>query len=103
MSNKNKINSFIVNKIKEYRKEANMQQNIIADILGISRVAYINIEKERQYMSIDKVYILACVYKKQISDFFPPLINIEPEIQIVEDIEIKRIKRITKNAKSIIL
>ena|ERR1700753_2344794 len=97
MNSKNKkyVNEYIISMLIKYRKEAKMLQQTVADLLGISRVAYINIEQGRQNLSAEKIYMLSCVWKINVSNFFPPL----KEIKIIskkEKIVIKKEKQIIK-------
>lgn len=99
--NKDYINNHIVSITIKYRKEANILQSTMSEILGVTRTSYINIEKGRQRLSPDKIYILACVFNKSIQSFFPPLKEINITTETVE-VKVIKIKNVT-TAKKIIL
>lgn len=74
--NKDYINKYVISIAVKYRKEANIKQSTMAEILGVTRTSYLNIESGRQRLSPDKIYILACIFNKSIESFFPPVIEI---------------------------
>lgn len=61
----------------------------------MSRVSIVNIESGRHGTTAEKIYIIACIFSTSISDFYPPLKEIEYEI-VTEMVEVKRMKAIKK-------
>ncbi|MEM1337285.1 MAG: helix-turn-helix transcriptional regulator [Bacteroidota bacterium] len=66
------------------RQQAGITQQEIADFLAMSRVNVINMEKGRQRISAPVLYLMACIYKKPINEFFPEPLNFE--LQIKEEV-----------------
>ncbi len=95
---KAEIRKHVTKMVRQVRKEAGLFTQVqIADILGLSRVAYVNIEYGRQHLSLDKLYVIACLHGKSISYFFPPLVKLK-----VKSDQIKVVKFRTKY-KSVII
>ncbi len=71
------VNKFMVAKFRALRKAGKIDQEEMGQMLGLTRTSVINIEKGRQYLSMDKVYMLCCLFGCQPNDFFPEPRKIE--------------------------
>ena len=65
------ISVFIGKKIRGFRIEAKMKQEDMGAIFGLTMASIVNIELGRQSPKAYMVYILACLFDKNISDFYP--------------------------------
>lgn len=102
-ANKEKVNKYIIDVLKKYRKETIYTQADLAKMLDITRTSYINIEAGRHFLSADKIYILSCVFKKPIQSFFPEQVSIVPLItETIKTVVIRKDKKI-RNVKKITL
>jgi transcriptional regulator with XRE-family HTH domain len=72
---KSAIDLFVINKIKEKRKEFNISQRGIADILNCSAgfVGEVESEKYVTKYSVHQLYLIAKEFECPPSEFFPPL------------------------------
>ncbi|WP_234125023.1 helix-turn-helix transcriptional regulator [Clostridium hydrogenum] len=58
------------NQIKKFRKEHNMTQEQLADIVGVSARTIISLEKEIYNPSILLAYKIACVFHTTIEELY---------------------------------
>lgn len=65
------ISVFIGKKIRDFRIEAKMKQEDMGAIFNLTRASIVNIELGRQSPKAYMVYILSCIFDKNISDFYP--------------------------------
>jgi DNA-binding XRE family transcriptional regulator len=79
----NKLDTHIAKKLVEFRKETDLSQGDIAHMLGLSRISVVNMEGHRQSFTTKSLYMLACIFHKEVGDFFPP----------VEPLEIEKVKK----------
>lgn len=64
-------------KIKDARKRKNFNQEVLADILGISRVSLINIETGKQRVPLHVLLDICESLEVTINDIVPQNINID--------------------------
>jgi len=88
--NEDYIMAFVHERAKHFRLKNNVKQEYVAQILGLSRASYINVEKRRHSLRLAYLYTLACLYKVELSEFFPPL----QELKLKEKITKKRIVKV---------
>lgn len=67
------------NKLKDYRKDAELSQEDLAKAVGVSRQSINAIERGRYDPSLELAFKLSEYFDCQIGDLF------EPDIQISED------------------
>ena len=72
---KSAIDLFVINKVKEKRKELNISQRGIADILGCSAGFIGEVESENYVTkySVHQLFLIAKEFECSLSEFFPPL------------------------------
>ena len=72
---KSAIDLFVINKIKEKRKEFNISQRGIADILNCSAgfVGEVESEKFVTKYSIHQLFLIAKEFECSPAEFFPPI------------------------------
>lgn len=72
---KSAIDLFVINKVKEKRKELNISQRGVADILGCSAGFIGEVESENYVTkySVHQLFLIAKEFECSLSDFFPPL------------------------------
>lgn len=98
------LNEYAGNKLKAYRENANLTQQQLADKLGVKQQNIARYELGQRTFKMNIVIMLANLFDKQVSDFFPPE-RLGKEEKEVEDIkklrkytgEIIRQKRIARN------
>ena len=87
-----KFNKVITSKMMQIRKENNLTQSDLGQMLGITRTALINIEKGRQNLDLIKVYTLCCLFEIEPNQFFPEIKKIEVLSKKVKKIIPKKVK-----------
>lgn len=72
---KSAIDLFVINKVKEKRKELNISQRGIADILGCSAGFIGEVESENYVTkySVHQLFLIAKEFECSLSEFFPPI------------------------------
>lgn len=60
-------------RLREARLRAGLTQAQVAEAIGLSRPAVINMEAGRQRIQLDHVYRLAALFGCPLSDLLPPL------------------------------
>lgn len=72
---KSAIDLFVINKVKEKRKELNISQRGIADILGCSAGFIGEVESDNYVTkySVHQLFLIAKEFECSLSEFFPPL------------------------------
>lgn len=60
------------NHLSEYRRERGFSQQVLADLLGVSRQTVISLEKGRYDPSLPLAFKLAAVFGCRIEDLFIP-------------------------------
>ena len=72
---KSKVDIFVIQKVKEKRKELGISQRGMAEILGCSPSFIGQIESDKFDMkySIRQLYVIAQEFECSPADFFPPL------------------------------
>jgi len=60
------------NRLAELRKERNLSQEKLADLLGVTRQTIISIEQGRYNPSLGLAFRIAKVFDKTIEDIFIP-------------------------------
>lgn len=60
------------NHLSEYRSERGFSQQVLADLLGVSRQTVISLEKGRYDPSLPLAFKLAAVFGCRIEDLFIP-------------------------------
>jgi len=72
---KSAIDLFVINKVKEKRKELNISQRGIADILGCSAGFIGEVESENYVTkySVHQLFLIAKEFECSLSELFPPL------------------------------
>lgn len=68
------------NQIKKFRKEANMTQEHLSNIVGVSSRTIISLEKGQYNPSILLAYKIACVFNTTIENLYYLKENIDDEI-----------------------
>lgn len=72
-----KIDKYISLQLIKFRKETELTQGEIAELLGFkSRISVVNMEQGKQSFMPSTIYLLSCIFNKQVSDFFPPVKNV---------------------------
>lgn len=89
------INVHIGKAIQAAREGNNINQQMLADLLGLSRTSIANIESGRHGTTPQNLYVIASLFSISVSDLFPPLKLIEYEIT-TEMVEVKRMKAVKK-------
>lgn len=69
----NNIDSHIADKVIELRKGKQLTQDELSFMLGLSRIAVNNMEKKRQSFTVKNLYLLACIFNKEVGFFFPKI------------------------------
>lgn len=77
---KSEIDLFVIYKVREKRKELDISQKGLAEILGCSVgfVGQVESEKYNIRYSVYQIYLIAKEFECSISDFFPPTIPENP-------------------------
>ncbi len=72
---RSEVDLFVINKIKEKRKELNISQRGMAEILGCSTGFVGQVESENYEIrySIHQLYLIAKEFDCSPADFFPPI------------------------------
>lgn len=72
---KSEVDLFVINKIREKRKELEISQRGLAEILGCSDgfIGQVESEKYNIKYSVHQVYAIAKWFDCPVSDFFPPI------------------------------
>jgi transcriptional regulator with XRE-family HTH domain len=72
---KSAIDLFVINKVKEKRKELNISQRGIADILGCSAGFIGEVESDNYVTkySVHQLFLIAKEFECSLAEFFPPL------------------------------
>lgn len=72
---KSAIDLFVINKVKEKRKELNISQRGIADILGCSAGFIGEVESENYVTkySVHQLFLIAKEFECSLSELFPPI------------------------------
>ncbi len=72
---KSKVDIFVIQKVKEKRKELGISQRGMAEILGCSPSFIGQIESDKFDMkySVHQLYVIAQEFECSPADFFPPL------------------------------
>lgn len=84
MVKKININKEIAIRARSYRKKLGYSQENIADMLGVTRVNYVNMEAGRQNWQTHYIYNLCRVFKCRPSDLFPKVTPIELKSKITK-------------------
>lgn len=66
-----KIYQIIGNKIKEFRNKAELSQKKLAENIGLKRITLINMEKGKQKIPLDILYLIANIFSLQIFSLLP--------------------------------
>jgi len=67
------INKEIANRVRAYRKKNGYSQEQISDIIGLTRVSYVNMEAGRQAIAAVYIYNLCRVFKCKPTALFPKI------------------------------
>ena len=78
----NQVNFTIGTTIRQKRKEAGLRQFDLAEYLGLSRAAIVNIERGRQSCNIEYLYKIADKLDISVHDLIP--VNCKPKLKIVK-------------------
>lgn len=72
---KSDIDLFVINRIKEKRKELNVSQRGMAAILDCSAgfIGQVESEKSDTKYSVHQIYLIAKDFECSPADFFPPI------------------------------
>lgn len=84
------INTEIAIRVKKYRNKSIYTQENIADMLGVSRVNYVNLEAGKQNWKCIYLYTLCRIFKCRPTNLFP---EIDP-VKVKSKIESKKTVRI---------
>jgi len=101
-----KIYKIIGNNLKEQRKRAdNLSQEKLADNIGLKRITLINMEKGRQKIPLDILYLIADYFSINISMLLPTDEEIKQIISEKKEIKFDSYseKDITDELKNIII
>lgn len=71
MKNKTSINKEIAIRAKSYRKRSGHSQEDIADMLGLTRVSYVNMENGRHGWTATNIYNLCRIFGCKPTSLFP--------------------------------
>jgi transcriptional regulator with XRE-family HTH domain len=67
-----KLKAEIGEKLREAREEANMSQEELASMLGLSKVGYGALERGKNLIGLQYLIMLTFILKKPITYFLPP-------------------------------
>lgn len=65
----------VASRVRTLRVQKNFTQADVAEALGVSRTSMTNLEKGRQRMPLDKLYILAYMLDVSVYDLLPERIE----------------------------
>ena len=63
--------------LQQLRRSKNIKQEVFAEVLGLSRTTASNIERGKQRISIDQIYLAAALFQVSPGDLLPPLQEIK--------------------------
>jgi DNA-binding XRE family transcriptional regulator len=86
------VNKEIALRVKKYRKLNKFSQEDIADILGISRPNYVNLESGKQNWQTNYLYKLCCIFNCKPTSIFPSIVPLKLKFRNVK----KTIVRVKK-------
>lgn len=67
------VREYIANRIKYIRKKRRINQDELADKIGLSRASITNIEMARHGVTADTLYKICTVLKCKVTDLFPDI------------------------------
>lgn len=67
----NRIDKYISKQVRKYRLAKNITQEELAEMLGLTRVSVVNMEKGKQSFTVKSLYLLCCIFKITPTDLFP--------------------------------
>lgn len=88
------INKEIAVRARFYRKKYGFSQENIADMLGVTRASYVNMEGGRQGWSPLYLYTLCRIFKCKPNNLFPKIKPVRIKSRVA-----KRIVRVVKNKR----
>jgi transcriptional regulator with XRE-family HTH domain len=89
------LNIYVGHRIAEFRKEKKVIQEVIAEVLGLSRTSVVNIEQGKQACDSHRLWQFASLFGKSLEEFFPPLVKYEIITSEVEVIVVKKKKKLS--------
>lgn len=87
-----KLNKFIASKVGEIRKDNNLTQTDLSQLLGVTRITISNLEKGIQRLDVANIYKLCCLFDLMPNSFFPEIKKIELESKTIKKIIPKKVK-----------
>jgi DNA-binding XRE family transcriptional regulator len=87
------INKEIAQKVRALRIKRSFSQENIADMLGISRVNYVNMEAGKQNWMPHYIYNLCRIFKCRPSDLFPKVTPVKIKSTVKRRVVVRK-KRI---------
>jgi len=91
------IKQYVGLKLKEYRKLHGINQDTLADYLGVTRNSVCNMESGRHGLDVDKIYLLCCLFAIEANSFFPDIKHVTITHEDVQVVKTKRKIVINKN------
>src|SRR3990167_7756097 len=76
------LNIEIAKRVKSYRKKNKYSQENMADMLGLSRASYINMEGGRQAWAAIYIYNLCRIFKCRINNLFPKITPVKVKYKL---------------------
>jgi DNA-binding XRE family transcriptional regulator len=76
------INKEIAVRVKGYRKKMGYSQENIADMIGVTRVNYVNMEAGKQNWKTHYLFNLCRVFNCRPSNLFPKIEPVKPKSKI---------------------
>ena len=87
------LNQEIAHRVIKKRKSNNYSQQDIADMLGVSRPNYVNIEAGRQSLKARHIYNLCRIFKCLPTSLFPKVVPAKIKSRIIKKIIVIRPKK----------
>lgn len=78
------VNKEIALRVKKYRDKSGYSQENIADMIGVSRVNYVNMESGRQNWKTDYIYTLCRIFNCKPTNLFPPITPVEIKSKVTK-------------------
>ena len=79
--------------LKQCRKEIGLKQEDTADLIGLSRPSYGNIENDRQFISIESLIQLSTILGFYIPDYFEKVHGFKMLTTSAKEAKIKRLEK----------
>lgn len=88
------INKEIGKKVRIYRKRDKYQQKDVANMLGMSRSNYVNLEMGRQNFIPGYIYSLCRIFKCKPNNLFPEITAVKIKSKMVSKMRLRKPKKV---------